>query len=757
MKLNWLPWKWILQKVSRAHNFVDPILLLHQFNRFAKPSEVLAPVELLRTSAVFQARALLNSQAIQHNLDWIWPYWVQEQFDPRSPSFLPRAFSVTHMNLTHRNWTALGWPGCEELPLVDPRGLTTPFFDGWSLDFWFIPDTGPPLYPSRNKDSSQELTYRGNPALHSVHRNQQTTLKETVSVEHDEHEIYCRITVSVDTQSDGTLICAVRPFNPEGVSFIHAITTEEENRRWRINKSENIDFASTPDAILLSNYANGDFRTSMDIPPRKSTKTGEQISCPVGMANGGALYRVSPPGRSITVRVPYHTAKKTQIPGDSPDKIWNTALADTCTFSGVENDFIRLFDISKRTILLHYQSTIYAGPFTYKHYWIRDAALIGHAFLRMGMIDQAVGICRLFFEHQTPFGYFQSQNGEWDSNGQVLWFITETARVAGKEILSEWHKDMIRGGKWIIKKRNPQDRKDPLTAGILPAGFSAEHLGPNDNYYWDNFWAVAGLFSLSKALEMIDMEKDARRFHTAGEELRDATEKSLAQVKGKTHTTAMPASPHRRPDSGSVGSLAASYPLQVFSPDDPRITATTDFLFHNCMVDDTLFHDISHSGINPYLTLHTAQAMLRAGDRRFERLVRGIARIASPTGQWPEAIHPTLKTGCMGDGQHVWAAAEWLCMIQHMFIREEQHENRIIFCSGVFPAWLEGSPNISFGPVSTQWGAVSVQIFRQNDDLIVQWDGLREDSPPAEISLSGKRYTPTGRSSLLVHNYYTTP
>ena len=50
--------------------------------------------------------------------------------------FIPRAFSITHVNLTHRNWTAIGVPDRDFLPIVDPRGLVTPLWDGWSLDGW---------------------------------------------------------------------------------------------------------------------------------------------------------------------------------------------------------------------------------------------------------------------------------------------------------------------------------------------------------------------------------------------------------------------------------------------------------------------------------------------------------------------------------------------------------------------------------------------------------------------------------------------
>ena len=95
------------------------------------------------------ARGLINSLAIQHNLDWVWPYWVECQYDPSNDAFIPRSFSLTQINLTHRNWTALGVPGSSEFPIVDPRGLLTPFYDSWSIDVWIIPNEGKPLIPSR--------------------------------------------------------------------------------------------------------------------------------------------------------------------------------------------------------------------------------------------------------------------------------------------------------------------------------------------------------------------------------------------------------------------------------------------------------------------------------------------------------------------------------------------------------------------------------------------------------------------------------
>src|SRR5690606_15097870 len=110
------------------------------------------------------------------------------------------------------------------------------------------------------------------------------------------------------------------------------------------------------------------------------------------------------------------------------------------------------------------------------------------------------------------------------------------------------------------------------------------------------------------------------------------------------------------------------------------------FLMRNCLVDGGFFQDIIHSGINAYLTLHLAEVLMRAGDARSGALVDRIARLASSTGQWPEAVHPHTGGGCMGDGQHGWAAAEWVAMVRNSFMQEEG--NRLVLGRGLGMPWL---------------------------------------------------------------------
>src|SRR3954464_12988041 len=152
----------MVRRAARAQGFLDPIFIMSRLANFAQPSEVGEPIELLLAGLVFHARGLMNTRAIQNNLDWIWPYWVERQFNPRDPSFMPRAFSISHVNLTHRNWTAVGNPDSPYLPIIDPSGLVTPFYDGWSLDAWILKEDGATLIPSKSKDIVQALQIEPN-------------------------------------------------------------------------------------------------------------------------------------------------------------------------------------------------------------------------------------------------------------------------------------------------------------------------------------------------------------------------------------------------------------------------------------------------------------------------------------------------------------------------------------------------------------------------------------------------------------------
>jgi hypothetical protein len=724
MAWKWIPWKYLLRRLARAHGFLDPISLMSRLERFSQPSEVSTPLELLRAGSLFHARGLMNTKTIQHNLDWVWPYWVQRQFDPADDSFLPRAFSITHVNLTHRNWTAVGLPQCEAMPLVDPRGLLTPLLDGWSLDAWVVSGEGRSLLPATLARARQKLLIEEDRlAVWSRFRQASMGLDSTAWVEQAEGKTTCVLHLDAEGQPGDWLALAVRPFNPEGVSFVHEIALDANARCWTIDRTARVEFDRPSSRHYASVYSRGDVHMGLlHRSPRLHCR------CDAGMATAAALFPIEHDRCELTARIdltgdPASSSRQRSRQAGS----WSSATEGLCDIDVPDEKFAHLFRVGLRTLLLLSPEDPVPGPYTYKRFWFRDAAYMLHAMLCMGMVAPVTRAIRRFPSRQRVDGYFHSQYGEWDSNGQVLWLLDRYRRLTGQPLGKDWPRRVIRAARWIQRKRLSR-RSDKLEAGLMPAGFSAEHLGNNDFYYWDDYWSVAGLRSAAGLCRRWDKDDQADTFDAEASDLVDAIETSLQASRYRRSADAIPASPYRRLDTGAVGSLVAGYPLRLVAHDDKRLLATADHLVRHCTVRGAFFQDMIHSGLNAYLTLHLAQVLLRAGDPRFARLVRAVADLASPTGQWPEAVHPRTGGGCMGDGQHGWAAADWLMMIRNLFVREEGR--RLIIGSGIPRVWLDQDKPMHLGPTATEHGPLTLWVLPAGNTVTVRWQAQWRHAPP---------------------------
>jgi hypothetical protein len=719
------PWRFLLRMAARRFDIIDPLYVAARIRNFAQPSEVQEPIELLRAGIVFHARGLLNTKAIQHNLDWVWPYWVERQFNPRDPSFIPRAFSFSHINLTHRNWTAVGKPDLPLYPLIDPHGLATPLYDGWSIDCWFLDDEGNTVCPSKLKHVEQYL--RDDSTRRIITRSATDTVRLTTEawMAEDSFDPLFKLKAGVDASVDGWLLFTLRPYNPEGVQFIETAKVLENGRGWLVNETTEVQLAEKPEKILFSDYRKGDVFFRLHEAPDAAGQ-----NCRIGMVTSAAFYRVAAyeQDREFTLSVPLPLSEK--FPDRRSSVSWTEAEKQTADLQIPDPKIKFLYDTATRTLIHLSAGDIIPGPYTYNRFWFRDACIMLNALLAIGLKERCRRQLDTFARRQRRDGFFHSQDGEWDSNGQVLWILNRYRLLSGGDLNPEWLQPMIQGAGWIERKRLKSSR-NPKLKGLLPSGFSAEHFGPNDNYYWDDFWAVAGLRGAAETMAVRGMAKEEQAIGKIAGQMETDLLHSISLVAAENGTEAVPSSPNRRLDSGAIGSLVADYPLQLLPPGDKRMMATAGYLMHNCMQKGCFFQDMIHSGINIYMTLELAQVYLRAGDPRFQPLLGAVAAFASPTGQWPEAIHPLTGGGCMGDGQHGWAVAEWLMLIRNMFIMDEG--DSLLIGRGVLPEWLSRKKKLAYGPTLTPFGKVSVEIDCRNNSPTVTLDADWYAKKPAEI------------------------
>src|SRR3954469_15409911 len=159
--------------------------------------------------------------------DELLPWWWQRQADPSSPDVIPGPGAAE--STTHRDWVLLGTVGGAERGVVDPRGLVTPWPDGWSLDWWIGADDAWHL-PSQAAGVRQRLvgdspvveTLVRIPGGDLVHRTWAVASGEGVPEGG-------AIVVELENASPVpvAVALALRPFNVLGRSAVGGITMED--------------------------------------------------------------------------------------------------------------------------------------------------------------------------------------------------------------------------------------------------------------------------------------------------------------------------------------------------------------------------------------------------------------------------------------------------------------------------------------------------------------------------------------------------
>jgi hypothetical protein len=385
-----------------------------------------------------------------------------------------------------------------------------------------------------------------------------------------------------------------------------------------------------------------------------------------------------------------------------------------------------LFAASESALLASLDgSSICPGPATYHYFWFRDAAYMLLGLDRLGYGTMTRGIIERFPEEQERSGMFRSQQGEWDSTGQAIWIVwNHTVLTHDHEIADRLFTSLAAGVRWIEKKRM-RTPDDPLLDGLMPRGLSAEHLGLADVYYWDSFWSLAGVEAFERICALLGRWPEMSQAHELACALRRDIGRSLETVRERTGIDSIPAGPLRKIDAGSIGSVAAWYPLQLYRSDDARMCATLETIQEEMFRQGMFYQPFIHSGLNVYLTLHVAGARLYAGDAgAFWRILTDVSGRATSTFTFPEAIHPVTGGGCMGDGHHGWAAAEIVLALRSAFVAEEwgpppgQHVVR--FLSGIPPAWFEQVHPFGLDRVPIPEGRVDIRVRPGGDTVTVE-------------------------------------
>lgn len=708
------------------------------------------PARLVPIGGRLWARGLVNKRFLDTHRDWILPFWASHQLEPGDPGFVARGLQPVLLNSTYRDWTSIGNPSSSREAIVDPRGLVTPLFDGWSIDTWLYVD-GRLYIPSRMDSIQVEQRLLENlPIIQTRYEAAGLrVVQEAFAVDYGTQQDWVVSAVTVENPTgakrDVTVYLSSRPFNPEGVSLIKQVEFKPSGDAWAFWVNGVLGgYIPAPSITACSNDDNIDVASK--IPELDGSMRGGSSA---GVATAAAAYRMQldpHSSRSLAGAMPmsqvddpaFSTADwigpgRIDLLRKRTQRRWRDLLDQGMSIRIPDERMQDAFDANKAyLLLLHDGETITPGPFTYHDFWFRDSAFMLNALDQLGYHEQVSQVLRTYPRRIQKDGYLLSQDGEWDANGQALWSMMEHTRLSGDlGLLADQYWQILNAAHWIdAKRQSTKDGESSPHRGLLPAGMSAEHLGPNDYYYWDDFWGLAGLRSAEYAARVFAKAKDEAKLRTAFEAFRADLDASLERVASLTGAAWMPASPYRGADSAMVANLVALYPLQLFPASDPRIVSTLQELKRIAWQEDAFFHHVGHSGFGTYLSLHIAGCLLYRRSAEAWPIILWVLSHATPTFTWAEAIHPVTRHGGMGDGHHGWAAADWISIMRNSLLFEEGAH--LVLTPALPIEWAYESMSLQVERASTHFGVVGYTLaFGDHSATLVIKAAWRE--PPEYV------------------------
>lgn len=703
------------------------------------------PVPAWASEAVQDVR---TRAAVQAAPGWVWPHWLERQLDPASPTFVPGGHLPLLANLAHRNWTPVGNLDSPVHAVVDPRGLVTPWPDGWSLDWWIGADDRWHL-PSREVGVRQRLVDASPVVETAMSIPSGDAVQRVYAVRRSSAEGGGElVVVEVENASKApvAVALAVRPYGPRGASVVERI--DLRGATVAVDGRVALLLPRPPRRIAGSTLRGGDSARTV-----LAGEAGERWQGPVhdpdGMAQAAFVYPLAH-GASIRVAIPLEPDAPTRRAGIAhrrlvgapgfPDVVppaaavaqgWRAQSDRGLRIVVPDDRLAEAVAAGRRYLLLRAGGRGRTG-------W-RDAAVELGALGRYGYHDEVAEVLATFPAQQRSDGSLGGAAGGWDATGAALvaladhWRLTRDAAAFGEmatpiAVAAHGIDRARRSGEGGARRRRPgrgRGRRRAVDAsgrGLLPPRIDGGPLGPYDHVYADDVWGVAGLRAAAEVLRAIDQPDaadDADRFAQA---MWADVEASLARTAERLGTPAIPAGPRRGVDGSAAGSLVA-VALGLLPAGDDRIAATAEAVREQGTLADGRAVDDGLSGLGTELTLLLAAAELRAGDRRCADRLDWMLEIASPTWTWPEAVHPRHGGGTRGDGLHGPAVAALLTCVRDLLVREVDAADGgpALALSSVVPdRWYGQGWEVHDAP--TALGRVSYAVRWHGDRVALLWE-----------------------------------
>jgi hypothetical protein len=403
------------------------------------------------------------------------------------------------------------------------------------------------------------------------------------------------------------------------------------------------------------------------------------------------------------------------------------------------------------------------GPRRYTRTWIRDAAMMSAALLRMGHAAEVRDFIRWYHPFQRADGFVpccvDREGIDWlvehDSHGEWLAVIADYFAFSQDfELVRElW--PSIEKAVGYIEGALQQD-------GLMPISVSHEgYLAQPVHAFWDDFWSVRGLRDAAELAGSMGYQAAAQRWRNLETRLSASLFASIEATRARRELQFVPGSVEWA-DFDPTATANAVYLLDVPAGLN---RAALEQTFDKYLADWRAKRSgaLAWTNYTPY-EIRNIGALVRLGRRSDAlELLRFFLSDRRPHAwnQWPEIAWADQRTPAhLGDLPHTWIAGEYVLALRCLFAYEfETEPGTLVVAAGIAPEWLEAE-GVQVNAMPTRFGPLTYTLRRLDTDtlsftLAAGFSGKIVLRPPLaaplrSVTANGNAFTAFDSSSVML-------
>lgn len=372
---------------------------------------------------------------------------------------------------------------------------------------------------------------------------------------------------------------------------------------------------------------------------------------------------------------------------------------------------------------------IHAGEGFYDVFYIRDGAYQVMEFEEAGLLEEARRAFDAYLSHQRPDGRFESQQGQFDANGQAVWTLWQYYKITGdKKWLAEVYPRMQKAVNWTIAARR-KTQTDRAFPGLLPAALAdGEYLWEGKNHIVGyDFWNLRALLCTADAARILGKKKDAQDLRGEADDYRKAIDRAW----NKTGLTYFP--PSWEKDGTHWGNTEILWPTPVLDPGDARIAALSTHVRKEYMggyVEGIIRWGTPKlkPAIHPYMGAYTTMNDLHRGlDEQVVEDFYWYLLHSTAAHAFPEGIYYRERTAWGETIPHATGASNYALLLRHMLVHEAGDEFHLL--PAVPDWWLGEGKEIRIERAPTHFGVMSLIVRGTTSGVKVEFTPPQRERP----------------------------